>query len=95
MKENSIFIDMPMTGVCTLDMHKVLKKWGKLWSLAEWRSDNSWRIVKHKRKDSAITEIKATISEEDAQEIIEKLNLIGVNTFGASGYTYRKKEHWN
>jgi len=89
-----IFKDFNTTGVCKLNIDVVVKKWNHLWSITEWRADNSWRIIKYARKDSPVTRIKATISHQDAQTLIQLLNLEGVNEFFKSAYTYKKPEHF-
>ena len=80
------------TGINDIDIDLVTDKWNHLWMLAEWKVDNSWKIVKYIRKDSQNTEIKLTISCEQATELIKNLGLININTGFQSGYSWRTKK---
>ena len=44
------------TGINQIDTDLVISKWSKLWGIYQWNDE--YRIIKHKRKDSPITEIK-------------------------------------
>lgn len=63
------------TGICEIDIYFVMQKWNPLWVLYEFRSDNTWRLVRYRRKDSSKTILKIGISEADARTIIEKLEM--------------------
>lgn len=80
------------TGVNDVDIDLIASKWNHLWMLAEWQIDNSWRVVKYVRKDSCITEIKLTISWQQANEIVKKLDLKPVNSGIGSGYSWRTEK---
>ncbi len=80
------------TGINEIDIDLVVGKWNHLWMLTEWQVDNSWRIVKFLRKDSPITCIKITISWQQANEIVKKLNLKPSNTGFGSGYSWRTEK---
>lgn len=80
------------TGINEIDIDLVTSKWNHLWMLTEWERDNSWRVVKYVRKDSGITEIKLTISWQQANEIVKKLDLMPTNTGFKSGYSWRTKK---
>lgn len=84
--------DFKDTGINEIDIDLVVTKWNHLWFLTEWQIDNSWRIVKFIRKDSPITDIKMTISPQQAKELINKLNLIPTNTGFRSGYSWRTEK---
>mgnify|MGYP003658791215 FL=1 len=88
------------TGINEIDIDLVASKWSHLWMLTEWQRDNSWRVVKYIRKDSGITEIKLTISWQQANELVKKLGLKPTNTGFRSGYSWRTEkdmmhlDHW-
>ena len=84
--------DFKNTGINEIDIDFVVKKWNHLWMLTEWQRDNSWRIIKYIRKDSPITEIKLTISWQQANELAKKLGLISTNTGFRSGFSWRTKK---
>ena len=76
-------------GINEIDVDLVVSKWNHLWVLSEWRVDNSWRLIKFIRKDSQITEMKLTICDKQANDIINKLELKPINTGFKNGYTWR------
>ncbi len=84
--------DLKNTGVNEIDIDFVVSKWNHLWMLTEWQRDNSWRIIKYIRKDSQITEIKLTISWQQANELVKKLGLISTNTGFGCGFSWRAKK---
>ncbi len=61
------------TGINEVSIEMVIKQWNHLWWIAQWNEE--YRIIKYVRKDSGLTDIKLTISEEQANEIIKILNL--------------------
>jgi hypothetical protein len=61
------------TGCCTIHVPIVASKWGYLWKISQWK--DQYRLLKLKRKDSSITDVKITISAAQAQELIDTLNL--------------------
>ena len=63
------------TGINKIDVDLVVSKWNHLWLLAEYQRDNFWRVVKYKRKDSEIAEIKVAISWQQANELVKRLDL--------------------
>lgn len=80
------------TGPIEINVDFLIKKWNHLYMITEWKSDDSWRLIKYHRIDSPITDVKITISPEKAKEIIDKLNLVALNSGLRSGYTWRRKE---
>lgn len=91
----NISLNFKDVGINEVDVDLAIAQWNHLWCLTEWRRDNSWRIIAYLRKDSPITKLKLTISSEQAQELIQKLNLVGVNSGFASGFTYRTEKDWD
>lgn len=89
---NIIKGNLNLTGINEIDTNLVSKKWNHLWMIAEWKRDNSWRLIKYVRKDSGITSIKTTIAEEQARELIEKNNLKAYGTVFTSGVNWRRKK---
>ena len=80
------------TGINEIDIDLVASKWNHLWMLTEWQSDNSWRVVKYIRKDSGITEIKLTISWQQANDLVKRLDLKPTNTALGGGYSWRTEK---
>lgn len=94
MKNNNvldIIVEYKLTGMLEIYIDKVISKWSYLWYLAEWRHDNTWTLIKYLRKDSCITDIKINISEIQAKELIEKLNLISENNIFNSAFSWRRQ----
>jgi len=87
----NIMVEFQLIGENEIYVDIVVSKWSHLWYIAEWRSDNSWRLIKYSRKDSPNTDIKITISEKQAQELINKLNLVSENQFFRSAYSWRRQ----
>jgi hypothetical protein len=90
--DNIISGEFKRTGINTINIDEVIKKWNHLWWLSEWRIDNSFRLIKNVRKDSPMTACKLTISYEQAHELIGKLKLLPTNTGFASGFSWRREE---
>lgn len=89
-----LITEYQLTGPCQIDVDTACEKWNHLWVLLEWRANDSWRLVKHLRKDSPITQVKVSISRDQAKEIRDRLGLVGVQTAFKSGVSYRRKTDW-
>lgn len=78
------------TGELELIIDEVVKKWNKNTRIYQWH--NQYRLVEFLRKNSSITKLKINISEEQAKELIEKLNLkcIKDGLFN-NAYTWKKE----
>lgn len=63
------------TGDCEIDIDKVVAQWNHLWWMSQYK--DKFRLIKYLRKDSPITRVKVGISTDQAQELIEKLELEG------------------
>jgi hypothetical protein len=90
--ENIIIEPFKQTGINEVNVDNVVSEWNHLWFIAEWQRDNSWRLIRYLRKDSPITRLKVTISWQQANEIIKRLNLISINSGFGSGFSWRRKE---
>lgn len=85
--------EKPLTGPVNIDINKVVEKWNHLWSIAEWRSGKTFTLVKLHRWDSPNYNIRLTISEEDANEIIRRVGLVTVNiNMFQSAFNYQREE---
>lgn len=73
---NKIVTDYQDTGICTIDIDRVVKKWNNLFFIAQWHDE--YRLIKYKQKNSPVTTLKITISEAQAKELAEKLKLTRV-----------------
>jgi hypothetical protein len=69
---NDCIKDCPSTGPVALDMTKALKLFTKRCFISKYSEEYRLYRVTHKRMFS----MKVTISEEDAKELIEKLQLV-------------------
>jgi len=78
------------TGKNTVDIEYIISQWNHLWWISEWKRDNSFRIIKYARKDSSITACKLTISDEQAKELIERLNLKPAQSGFKNGVSWRR-----
>lgn len=78
--EDVIVGEMPRTGPVTIDVEKTAALWNHLWWICEWRNteNGNFRLIRYNRKDSPSC-AKITISEEQAQELIEKVNLTEID----------------
>lgn len=87
-----VIIDYQTTGNCKIDIDFVIKKWNHLWWLSQW--NNEFRLIKYVRKDSPMTDIKVTISIDQAYKLIKKLDLIceQSSTF-SSASAWRRQIH--
>jgi hypothetical protein len=61
------------TGPCEIHTSFVVSKWGPLWRLAQWKE--TFTLMKLKRKDSSIRDLKLEITDVQAKELIKALNL--------------------
>ena len=79
---------VPITGIAELDIDLVVEKWNHLWALIENRRANEWQLIKYIRKDSPRLDIKLTISKEQANELIERVDLTDYGSCFASYFTW-------
>lgn len=90
--ETIVVGDFKQTGINEIDIDLVIRKWNHLWWISEWRGeDGNWRIIKYKRKDSPNTEIKLTISEDQARLLIKKQSLVSENGGFRSASSWRRQ----
>ena len=69
-----IVTEYNITGTCVVDVDRVVKKWNHLWTLSQWKE--TIRLVKMLRKDSSIRALKVEISNEQATDLIKRLDLV-------------------
>lgn len=92
-KENTItmhnlIIEFNTTGPCKVDVDKVVAGWSNEFSISRWHDD--YRLIEGNSEDCA----KVTITQEQAQEIISKANLLQIkDALFKNGSTYRSKEN--
>ncbi len=85
------------TGNCEVDVDLVCKKWNYTWFLNQWvnETENKFTLCKQLRIGTSSQRIKVTISVEQAEKIIEKLNLDEEGSGFRSGRTWRQSEaYW-
>lgn len=70
---DAVISDFQQTGICEIVIGEVVKRWNHLWKIYQWRDE--FTLVKFIRKDSEIRALKVAISDQQARELIDKLNL--------------------
>ena len=94
---DDIVTDFQSMGDCKVDVDLVCDRWNHTWWLAQWNDEtsNKFRLIKFKRLGTPNTRIKVQISIEQANEIIERLGLDGINGGFRSATTWRREdEYW-
>lgn len=92
--EDSFFDSFEMTGPCKVNIENVCKAWDAQWYVSLWKGPNGheYTLCRHSMEAENFTKtnVKARIPEEDAMVLIEKLDLVDLQspTFN-SGVTYR------
>lgn len=85
--------EFKQTGDNEVDEDFVVKKWNHLWWISKYH--NQYRLIKYVRKDSPNTAIKLTITEIQAKNLIDKLDLQQVKsdifTYASSFKRLKKK----
>lgn len=70
---SDIILEFKDTGFCLVNIDILAKKWDHRFVLTEF--DGMFRLIKYIRRGSASTEIKCSISSEQALDIIKTLEL--------------------
>ena len=100
-----VFVEFKQTGINEIYIDNVCKMWSHLWMICEWRvtpaerklrpgAKDSFRLVKMLRKDSQITQLKLTISDYQARQLITRLDLTALNVGFKGAWTWRRKQDW-
>ena len=88
---DDIVTNFQSTGNCEFDIDLTVKKWNHTWSISQWRDE--FTLCKHLRMGTPCMRFKFRISEEDARELIDRLNLTrGQSPIFNSGGTWRQEE---
>lgn len=100
--DNSEFVsEFIITGNCVINVDKCIEKWNHLWWVYEgtvWDYDKvkanipldkKYSLQKYLRWDSGITTLKVGISNEQAEELIEKLGMEKQRIMG-SAFSWRR-----
>jgi hypothetical protein len=69
-----IVIEFKTTGPCIVDVKEVAKAWDYRFFISEY--ENDFQLIQFLRKGSDIRKLKVTISPEQAQDIIQELQLV-------------------
>jgi hypothetical protein len=86
--EKFIIGDFALIGELTVDIDLVCKSWNHLWTIYQW--ENTYRLVKFLRKDSELC-AKINISENQAKQLINKLNLTQIPSIFKSGSSWKRE----
>ncbi len=91
---DDIVTDFKSTGNCKVDVDLVCDKWNHTWFLSQWvnADENEFTLCKQLRLGANAYRIKVTISVEQAESIIKKLNLDREDSMFRSGKTWRNSE---
>jgi hypothetical protein len=65
------------TGICKIDIDYTVKHWNRLCRLSKDKEKPEYRLYETTSKGKV--KLKTTISIEQAEELIQRLNLIGVS----------------
>jgi hypothetical protein len=83
-----IIKEFNMTGPCIIDIDALEQSWDHSFWLSQWGDE--YRLIQYLRRGSGKTKIKCSISQEQAQEIIKRLELVHTQSLFASGGSWRK-----
>jgi len=84
-----LIIEFKDTGPCKVDVDKVVSAWNDEFSISQWHEE--YRLIKHYEDDSIS---KATISSEQAHQIIGRLRLLKIqDALFVNGKTYRSESN--
>ena len=86
MKLSDGIIDCPLSGICQINLDKIIKCFGKETTIVRWHQE--YRLI------NKFAKVKIKISIVNAKTLIEKLNLIEVKSaiFGnASTFMLKKR----
>ena len=89
---DDVVTNFQSTGNCEIDVDLVVNKWNHTWWIAQWK--DTYRLIKFLRMGTASTRIKVGISEQQAKELIEKLNLDSEGGGFTSATTWRQSEEY-
>ncbi len=88
-KIENLFNSYQETGICEIYMLHIKAFWDDRFAITSFDGGN-FRIIAETDKK---TLVNSKITEEQAFEVINKLNLIGLK-IGHNAQFYRKKKHW-
>jgi len=77
----------PETGSCELDIDKTVSGWKNYFFISQWKEE--YTIVLPKSKKSKVYSLKASISSEQALELIGKLHLLPIRSMLKSAKAWR------
>ena len=86
--KKDIVIDYKLTGDCLIDIEETIKQWNEKFVILQW--EETYRLVKYRRLGQESTNIKVGIPNEQALELIEKLNLQSTKGIFNSSKSWRK-----
>ncbi len=87
---SEIIKEYHMTGPCLIDIDLLEKKWDHRFWLKQWKDE--FTLIKYLRRGSGSTDIKCSITNEQAQEIIQRLKLVQTkNLMFNSASSWRKE----
>ena len=93
----NVITEYHLTGPCHIDINRAVEQWDGRAAIFDWENDKeeSYRLIVALRKNSReATSIKATISKEQAFELIAKLHLTRQKGFfNSSGVWRREQDH--
>lgn len=79
MKKKELVSEYALTGPCVVDVGEIVNQWDHRFVLFQTDNPNAdpeFRFVKFTRRGSGSTDIKVTISKDQAAELIEKMKLV-------------------
>ena len=94
--DNIIIWEYEITWILQIDTNLVIEHWSHLWYIFHSKvwGGNKFQLVKKLRKDSDIRDIKLTISEYQANILINKLKLNKYQEFFKNMWVYELKREY-
>lgn len=77
MKLEKCITNMPLTGICDIDVDKAVKCFDDQCSISQWHDE--YKLVRTAYKGK-VRRLKAAISVEDALEVIKRLGLQAIHS---------------
>lgn len=93
MNIDNIVTKFEIVGECDVNVAEVVKQWDEHWCISQWKDE--YRLCHHNRNADNFTrtDLKITISKQQAKEIIVELDLVPEpSPVFVSGKTWRKSD---
>ena len=89
MKDKKFIKQFNHTGPCIIDIDELSKVWNYKFFLSQGSDD--FKLIQYLRRGSIATQVKCSISNSQALEIIDKLKLVKTQKFFTSAASWRQE----